>query len=64
MPAVYALAAFAMTLADADRLIKEVKSAGVLFASFDASYRLNPQWQQYKQWIAGGKIGFGGDYGI
>jgi predicted dehydrogenase len=48
---------FAMSLAEADRLIKEVKQAGVLFASFDASFRLNGQWQQYKRWIAEGKIG-------
>jgi predicted dehydrogenase len=48
---------FAMSLADADRLIQAVCETGVLFASFDASYRLNGQWQQYKQWIGEGRIG-------
>jgi len=48
---------FAMSLADADRLIQVVRETGVMFASFDASYRLNGQWQQYKQWIGEGRIG-------
>jgi predicted dehydrogenase len=48
---------FAMSLADADRLIQVVRETGVLFASFDAGYRLNGQWQQYKQWIGDGRIG-------
>ena len=48
---------FAMSLADADRLVQVVRETGVQFASFDQLYRLNGQWQQYKEWIGGGKIG-------
>lgn len=48
---------FAMSLADADRLLGPVRSAGVLFMSFDSIYRLSPQGQLYKQWITEGRIG-------
>jgi predicted dehydrogenase len=48
---------FAMNLADADRLAGAVREAGVLFVSFDATFRLSPQMRQYKQWIVEGRIG-------
>ncbi|HEX2035597.1 MAG TPA: Gfo/Idh/MocA family oxidoreductase [Chloroflexota bacterium] len=48
---------FAMTLADADRLIEVVRQAGVLFCSFDAMYRFSTQGRQYKDWIKEGRIG-------
>jgi predicted dehydrogenase len=48
---------FAMTLADADRLIAAVRSAGVHFFSFDALQRLGQVGRLYKQWLAEGRIG-------
>ena len=48
---------FAMNLEEADRIVAAVKKAGTRFASFDASYRLNPQYQQYREWINGEELG-------
>ncbi len=48
---------YAMSLAEADRLLEAVGQAGVQFLSFDAMYRLSPQGQLYKQWIVEGRIG-------
>jgi predicted dehydrogenase len=48
---------FAMSLADADRLVTAVQAADVPFMSFDALYRLSPQSRLYKRWIDEGSIG-------
>lgn len=48
---------FAMTLADADKLIAAVKQAGVVFYGLEAQQRVQAQGQRFKQWIGEGRIG-------
>jgi predicted dehydrogenase len=48
---------FAMNLAEADAILAAVTKAGVHFLSFDASWRLDPLYQQTKAWLEGGKLG-------
>ena len=48
---------FAMNLAEADKILAAVETAGVHFMSFDAGFRLNPLYRQTKAWLREGKFG-------
>ena len=47
----------AMTVADADRIVKAVQAAGVKFISNESSYRVSGAFTKIKSWFDSGKLG-------
>ncbi len=47
----------AMTVADADRIVKAVQSAGVKFISNESHYRIGGAYTKIKGWFDSGKLG-------
>jgi predicted dehydrogenase len=47
----------AMTVADADRIVKAVRSAGVKFISNESTYRVSGAFVKMKGWFDSGKLG-------
>lgn len=48
---------FAMNMAEADTIVKTVRSSGVHFFGAESQYRLSPAYRQYKEWIDSGRFG-------
>ena len=47
----------AMTVADADRIVRAVKAAGTKFISNESSYRVSSAFVKIKDWFDSGKLG-------
>lgn len=54
---IVAIKPMAMNLAEADRVVAAVESAGVLYLPSEASYRIAPLPNQIRDWISEGLIG-------